>query len=95
MTELEQDPYVYPGPRIAQNGMVLGRGQGMTLRDWFAGNAPDAPEWWMADLSPSPPPGWSEGDGSKKWDELTNAWHIKQIALWRFAYADAMLEARK
>lgn len=39
MTDLEQDAYVYPGKRVAQNGMVLGHGQGMTLRDWFAGQA--------------------------------------------------------
>lgn len=39
MTDLEQDAYVYPGKRTAQNGMVLGHGQGMTLRDWFAGQA--------------------------------------------------------
>ena len=37
MSDLEQDAYVYPGQRIARNGHVLGHGQGITLRDWFAG----------------------------------------------------------
>ena len=39
MSDLEHDAYVYPGQRIARNGHVLGHGQGMTLRDWFAGQA--------------------------------------------------------
>ena len=39
MGELEQDGYVYPGQRIARNGTPNGHGQGMTLRDYFAGQA--------------------------------------------------------
>lgn len=37
MSDLEQDDYVYPGKRFGKTGVVLGEGQGMTLRDWFAG----------------------------------------------------------
>ena len=36
MAELENDAYAFPGQRIAKNGLNLGHGQGMTLRDWFA-----------------------------------------------------------
>ena len=36
---LENDGYVYPGQRIAQNGIPLGHGQGLTKREWFAGQA--------------------------------------------------------
>lgn len=68
---------------------------GMSLRDWFAGQAPDMPNWWMSVGCPTPPPGWKEGDGPTLWDELRTKWNINRIALWRFAYADAMLEARK
>lgn len=35
---LEQDDYVYPGTRFTKCGHVSGQGQGMTLRDWFAGH---------------------------------------------------------
>ncbi len=33
------DDYVYPGERFTQSGMRSGHGMGMTLRDWFAGQA--------------------------------------------------------
>ncbi|MCJ8336505.1 MAG: hypothetical protein MJH10_20115 [Epibacterium sp.] len=35
--ETELDSYVYPGKRLTKNGHCSGHGQGMTLRDWFAG----------------------------------------------------------
>lgn len=34
---LETDNYAYPGARYTQDGMPVGHGQGMTLRDYFAG----------------------------------------------------------
>lgn len=33
------DAYAYPGPRFTENGIASGHGMGMTLRDWFAGQA--------------------------------------------------------
>ncbi len=95
MSDLEHDAYVYTGQRIARNGHVLGHGQGMTLRDWFAGEAPEAPVWWMIEGCPQPPPGWSDGYGATKWSELTIDWRVNRIALWRWKYADAMIAARK
>lgn len=35
----EQDQYAFPGDRYTQGGVKSGHGQGMTLRDWFAGQA--------------------------------------------------------
>lgn len=35
--ELERDDYAYPGQRFTQSGFNVGYGQGMTLRDYFAG----------------------------------------------------------
>lgn len=35
----EHDEYVYPGKRFTKCGIQTGHGQGMTLRDWFAGRA--------------------------------------------------------
>lgn len=37
MYDLENDHYVYPGQRISKSGYKVGQGQGMTLRDYFAG----------------------------------------------------------
>lgn len=36
---LEADGYAFPGTRYSQKGMPIGVGQGMTMRDWFAGQA--------------------------------------------------------
>lgn len=37
--EVDKDDYVYPGKRFGQSGLCTGEGQGMSLRDWFAGQA--------------------------------------------------------
>jgi hypothetical protein len=69
---------------------------GMTLRDWFAGQAPEMPHWWMQNEAlATQPPGWKDGMSAKDWDRLWNEFHCRKIASWRFHYADAMLEARK
>lgn len=39
MEKSERDIYVHPGRRISQSGVELGHGQGMSMRDWFAGQA--------------------------------------------------------
>ena len=39
MNGFEQDVYVHPGQRHSQSGNPVGHGQGITLRDWFAGQA--------------------------------------------------------
>ena len=67
---------------------------GATLRDWFASSAPVIPEWWMNDGCPTPPPGWSEGDGPNAWDMAVNKFRMSRLVTWQLAYADAMLAAR-
>jgi hypothetical protein len=37
--EVERDNYVYPGKRFTKSGYTAGDGQGMSLRDYFAGQA--------------------------------------------------------
>ena len=37
--EVELDNYVYPGKRFTKSGYTVGTGQGMSLRDHFAGQA--------------------------------------------------------
>jgi len=88
------------GPAFPSGSMSIGDGDaqaytpGMTLRDWFAGQAPEAPDWWMADECPTPPPGWNEGDGAAAWVKAEHRFMMGRIAAWRYAYADAMLAER-
>ena len=35
--DYERDNYVMPGVRISRSGTPCGHGQGMAVRDWFAG----------------------------------------------------------
>lgn len=67
---------------------------GMTLRDYFAGQAPDMPGWWMSGDCPTPPPGWKEGDGPTAWDNAVQRWMTARVASWRYSFADAMIAAR-
>ena len=45
---LEFDNYVHPGKRVGRQGVQLGHGQGMSLRDYFAGQA--MTQWNPADI---------------------------------------------
>ena len=82
---------------------------GMTLRDWFAGNAPPMPDWFVPveHIGQAPkgtifPFDNSDGLSHKDVFALENAarieyckWLALAEAAWRFFYADAMIEARK
>ena len=39
MIDTEHDPYAFPGDRYSSRGHKTGHGQGMTMRDWCAGQA--------------------------------------------------------
>jgi hypothetical protein len=39
MSDTERDNYVHPGQRYTKSGYTAGFGQGMSLRDYFAGQA--------------------------------------------------------
>ena len=54
---------------------------GMSLRDWFAQQAPEMPEQWWKDTKAE----YGGRSGS----------YAEAIAAWRYFYADAMLAARK
>ena len=54
----------------------------MTLRDWFAGQAPDMPDWFLTDGL--------DGD----WEEDEPAYILSREAKWRYCFADAMIAAR-
>jgi hypothetical protein len=53
---------------------------GMTLRDYFAANAPEMPDQWWSDTKAE------HGGGAGSWAEA--------MASWRYFYADAMLAER-
>jgi len=114
--------------RDGPNGPEYFSHDGMSLRDWFAGNCPlERPHGWddaeFHEAEPTPPkspeysfsanngiPNFPEGDprhaevkqylfDQKKYEQDRRSWVIrKELYLdvaWRFAYADAMLAARK
>jgi len=71
--------------------------KGMSLRDWFAGQAEGLTEnddpYWVADKLGIPRPKLkqeSTSDNDRDWF----LWWAKVDALWRYAYADAMLKVR-
>ena len=68
---------------------------GMTLREWFAGQAPDVPAWFgkMTDVGQI---GTFHGT-AEQWliaRQAAAAANVKIVASWGYAYADAMLAAR-
>ena len=85
MSDLEHDAYVYPGQRIARNGHVLGHGQGMTLRDWFAGQ-------FLAGAAVGNDP-LDRKDGESL--EAARARYWGGVAAVAYSAADAMIAARK
>ena len=54
---------------------------GMSLRDWFAGNAPPMPEQWWIDTKHE----YGDKVGS----------YAEAIAAWNYFYADAMIAERE
>ena len=69
------------------------------LRDYFAGQAPEVPEWfppneWTTEEAVNRPtresPGWMTMEIVEHVEPL-----IEHLARWKFAYADAMLAARE
>jgi hypothetical protein len=64
---------------------------GMTLRDWFAGNAPPPPADWMDTMRRSDQARNPHNEPHKPKIRST----VELIADWNFEYADAMIEARK
>lgn len=66
-------PVAWPAPNAPETGM--------SLRDWFAANAPQMPDQW-----------WS--DTKAQYGGRTGS-YAEAIAAWRYFYADAMLKARE
>jgi hypothetical protein len=52
-SDVEQDNYVYPGPRISKKGFSLGTGQGISLHNYFMGQALANPKICSAGYGPA------------------------------------------
>lgn len=81
---------------------------GMTLRDYFAGQAPDMPHGWSAVpfIGPAPAgtiyPYYGPKLDYAEMEALEVAarrefllWEAKALAAWRYVFADAMIAARE
>lgn len=78
MPNVELDDYASPGSRFTQNGFCTGQGQGMSMRDYFAGQAlAGILAGGFADTIPH--------------DGISGG---KEAAFYAFQYADAMLAVR-
>ncbi len=72
---------------------------GMSMRDWFAGQAPAVPDWFMKgerlELDRRCPSGY---DGTQAefdaWSADEVVFMLGRMSAWPWAYADAMLAAR-
>jgi hypothetical protein len=64
---------------------------GMSLRDYFAGQAPAIPNTFLH----RPMPGWTEDMTEGEYDELVRAWQVERAVVWATRFADALLTARK
>ena len=91
-------------PTFAKAGDCALSEGGLTARDWFAGQAPDAPDWFEHPGHPVYPRAKSiNAAGAPAYDDGVieeyrrgvQRWNLAREAAWRFSYADAMLAARK
>ncbi len=71
----------FPVPTLDEDHNVNGVSNGMTLRDWFAGQTLNGMKMWAPYV-----PG--------ETDDLTKPETLKRRAEWAYAQADSMLAAR-
>ena len=74
------------GPPLRQVAMWSG---GMTLREWFAGQAPPPPQWWTDQQ------GRIETQHRRDDDRYVAKDRLQLAAMWPFQWADAMLAERR
>ena len=81
--------YPFPEVRDPVTGCGIMQGaSGMSLRDWFAGQALISMGTWMPQYTP-------EGDLIGEVSNLANPAIQRARSAWAYAHADAMLAARK
>ena len=91
-----ENPAAFPqfGMAFGTDPMLTG---GMTLRDWFAGQAPPMPDAFQHEGYPTdwiPGHEWTS-ERQAALNAKTNAWAVSRAVAWSCAYADAMLAARE
>ena len=84
MSEAENPPAF---PRTCQN--FSHEQTGMSLRDWFAGQAGPAPNNFTI-----PTPACADWTDDEKSQRAWSDWCVRREVAWRNAFADAMLSAR-
>lgn len=99
--KIDNVEYAFPGENYTESGFRNGMNLGMTLRDYYAGNAPEIPEWF----GESPPVREYSAltrSGSKtpvidnkEWEIIIKKYWMKRLMDWRWSYADEMIKARK
>jgi hypothetical protein len=85
--------YVVPSDLAEKDIHRIGETQGMSLRDWLAGNAPDLPpqliaRWWEV-VTANDPTFWE-----LPWHEAALRQYATLQQRWRGVYADTMLVER-
>jgi len=99
MTEINDGGPAFPNPALANEAYNFSRDvTGMTLRDWFAGQAPAVPDWFMwgeiiAQKENEPWIGASNDEKNAFSAEIQEL-AMRRIIAWPWAYADAMIAAR-
>lgn len=76
MTDDKQELSAFP------NGNLFPGNRGLTMRDWFAANAPEVPEWFE----------WERNSISPFMPSETT---IQRMVRWKYEYADAMMAQRE
>ena len=72
---------------------------GMTLREYFAAHAPQAPDQWLPrQPAPERPRDFNSPTRTEEWvayHQALSDWLLASLVEWRWTYADAMLAARE
>lgn len=86
----------FPGETIQHDGSLNPPyrvpHQGMSLRDWFAGQAPAMPGSFLETARPDYA---AYTDKPEQFLAVCDAWEVDRRVLWANTYADAMLKARE
>jgi len=84
---IPENPPAFPNTGNANWGLAAD--EGMSLRDWFAGQAPPP-----ADGFTIPPPECGNWDDSELSRRAWSDWNLRRAVAWANAWADAMLAER-
>jgi hypothetical protein len=79
----------FPVTFTDKSGQIAPTFTGMTLRDWFAGHAPDMPDWWYQVFC-----GIEKNKAQQNRSYIMRG-QLEAICEWRLEYANRQLAARE